>query len=321
MFNVLRQKGLIDESKIQYTEKGNPRYGKEVIDSMVSNKQLVDVLRLRSKLQKLLTTYMRPLAKSALANNGRYFPYYNQTRSENDFGTRTGRFSSNIQQLPKTTGSNAELYGMIDERLPMVRKFITPQPGNILIDRDFSGQEYRIMAHYAEGAILKAYQRDPNLDPHAYVNDLIFEKTGHRLGRTPTKCINFLKVYGGGPQSLANILNVPLEQARSFFAAYDEAFPEPKQLIKDVEKLARSGKKIRTWGGRSYDVETVPDGRRMYYKLVNVLIQGSAADQTKEAMIRYHYHPDRHGDIFMQVHDEIVIETDTEHLESLIWLY
>ena len=316
MFNALRKKGLIDESKLQYTDKGNPKYGKEYIDDLVTDPYLADTLKFRAKLQKILGTYIEPFSESAKKYDGKFYPYYNQTRSENDFGTRTGRFSSNIQQLPKLDGSNTELYGTVDTRLPNVRTFIQPPPGRILIKRDFSGQEVRVMAHYAEGAILKAYKADPTLDPHAFVNDIILHKTGHKLGRTPTKCINFLKIYGGGPANLAGMLKIPLEQARAFFAAYDEAFPEPKQLIKDVEKLARTGKLIRTWGGRSYGVEITPDGRKLYYKLVNILIQGSSADMTKEAMIRFNSHPDRFGNIFMQIHDEIVVETDEDHMHS-----
>lgn len=316
MFNVLRKKGLIDESKIQYTDKGNPKYGKDQIDTLVSDPVLSEALKIRSKLQKVVGTYLKPFAKSYSLYKGKFYPYYNQTRSEGDFGTRTGRFSSNIQQLPKVEGSNNELYGITDDRIPDIRKLIIPGENKILIKRDFCGQEVRVLAHYAEGNILKAYNKDPALDPHKFVGELIIENTGYELGRTPVKCINFLKIYGGGPANLAGMLGISLKKAKEFFAAYDSAFPEPKELIKSVEKLARSGKKIRTWGGRSYDVEVLPDGRKMYYKLVNVLIQGSSADMTKEAMIRYWYHPDRFGSIFMQIHDEIVIETDEVHKDS-----
>lgn len=225
--------------------------------------------------------------------------------------------SSNIQQLPKTKSAGKDFSGeVIVDDLPFVREFIVPAPGKILIKRDFSGQEVRVLAHYAEGRLLKAYQENPALDPHEYVHSMILDRTGRNLGRTPTKVINFLKIYGGGPANLAGLLGMSLEQAKEFFIAYDEAFPEPKQLIRDVENLARTGKLIRTWGGRSYDVEISSEGKSLYYKLVNILIQGSSADMTKEAMIRYYNHPDRFGSIFMQVHDEIVVETDAEHMHT-----
>lgn len=318
MFDTFRKKGFIDESKIQYTDKGNPRYGKEFIEDLISDKHLSGIIKLRSKLQKLLGTYVRPFSESAKLYNGKFYPYYNQTRSENDLGTRTGRFSSNIQQLPKDGASNTDNYidGNKLDDLPSVRTLIQASTGNVLIKRDFSGQELRVTAHYAEGKILDAYKADPRLDVHAFVDKLIIEMTGHHLSRTPVKMISFLKLYGGGPKQLAKRLNIPLEQAYTFFNAYDTALPEFKGLMKDIEKVARSGTKIRTWGGRSYAVEEAKDGRDFYYKLGNVLIQGSSADMTKEAMIRYHYHPDRKGKLLMTVHDELVCEVAEQYAEQ-----
>lgn len=320
MFNALRKKGLIDESKIQYTAKGNPRYGKEFLAGMISDKTLLEVLSLRSKLQKFIGTYLKPFSESAKKYDGKFYPYYNQTRSEDDYGTRTGRFSSNIQQLPKDSGTNFTLYAEDDftiAEMPSVRSLITTSnPNWSIIRRDFSGQELRVTAHYAEGSILAAYQRDPMMDVHDFVDKLIQEKTGHHLSRTPVKMINFLKLYGGGPNKLAERLGIPLSQAQMFFQAYDTALPEFKGLMKDIENLARSGKKIRTWGGRSYDVEESKDGREFYYKLGNVLIQGSSADMTKEAMCRYFYHPDRKGNLIMQVHDELICEVPDEYLDQ-----
>jgi DNA polymerase-1 len=191
-----------------------------------------------------------------------------------------------------------------------------PSPGKIFIRRDFSGQELRVAAHYAEGAILKKYQDEPKTDIHAFVSAIIKEKTGLEVSRFFVKIINFLKLYGGGPDAMSRKHNVSLETARAFFRAYDEALPEFKQLMKDIEKLSKSGKKIRTWGGRSYDVEEAKDGRQFYYKLGNVLIQGSSADITKEAMVRYWYNPGRKGDLLMTVHDELVVECDPTDVKT-----
>lgn len=316
MFNALRKKGLIDESKIQYTAKGNPRYGKEFIEDIVSDPNLASILKLRSRMQKFIGTYLKPFSESAKKYNGKFYPYYNQTRSEDDYGTRTGRFSSNIQQLPKNVIDGYSVEIVKTEELPFIREFIVPSPGYVLFKRDFSGQELRVAAHYAEGSILAAYQANPRMDVHDFVDKLIIEKTGHHLSRVPVKTINFLKLYGGGPKLLAQKLNIPLSQAQMFFQAYDTALPEFKDLMKDIENLSKSGKKIRTWGGRSYDVEESKDGREFYYKLGNVLIQGSSADMTKEAMCRYFYHPERKGNLLMQVHDELICEVQDEYLDQ-----
>ena len=322
MFNVLRKKGLIDESKIQYTApsknfpKGQPRYGKDFIEDLVSDKNLTNILKIRGSLQKLISTYYKPFAESALMYNGKYYPYYNQTRSEDDYGTRTGRFSSNIQQLPKnapeTFNDKADIKSYV---LPMVRQSIVAGKDKILLKRDFSGQELRVTAHYAEGNMARAYNENPSLDIHNFVDELIVEKTGHKLSRVPVKVINFLKIYGGGAPLLAKKLSIPIEQAYTFFNAYDSALPEIKKMMQSIETLSRSGVKIRTWGGRGYDVEQSSGGREFYYKLGNVLIQGSSADMTKEAMVRYYYHPDRRGNLIMQVHDELVVECNEEDVD------
>lgn len=316
MFNALRKKGLINESKIQYTAKGNPRYGKEFIEDIVNDPNLASILKLRSRMQKFIGTYLKPFSESAKKYNGKFYPYYNQTRSEDDYGTRTGRFSSNIQQLPKNVIDGYSVEIIKTEELPFIREFIVPSPGYMLFKRDFSGQELRVAAHYAEGSILAAYQANPRMDVHDFVDKLIIEKTGHHLSRVPVKTINFLKLYGGGPKLLAQKLGIPISQAQMFFQAYDTALPEFKNLMKDIEQLARSGKKIRTWGGRSYDVEESKDGREFYYKLGNVLIQGSSADMTKEAMCRYFYHSERKGNLLMQVHDELICEVQDEYLDQ-----
>jgi len=316
MFTALRDRGYIDESKITYTDKGNPRYGKDFIMEIVSDEHLGNVLKRRSKLQKLLGTYVRKFYNSSKVNDGKYFPYYNQTRSDTDYGTRTGRLSSNIQQLPKDTGANTDMFDDNVEGLPSVRSLIVPSSKNkSFIKFDFSGQELRVTAHYAEGKILQAYIDDPSMDVHKFVENLIIEMTGIHLKRTPVKMISFLKLYGGGPNVLSQRLKIDLAVAQGFFQAYDTALPEFKALMKDIEALSRSGKKIKTWGGRYYDVE-IKGGRKFYYKLGNVLIQGSSADMTKEAMIRYHYHPDRKGDLVLTVHDELVVEVDDEFIDS-----
>ena len=181
------------------------------------------------------------------------------------------------------------------------------------------GQELRVTAHYAEGNILSAYQANPKLDVHTWVQKFILDATGISLNRVVTKTISFLKLYGGGPGKLAVMLNISDEEARQFFAAYDAALPEFKQLMKDIETVSRRGQKIRTWGGRLYDVEPAihVNGRRkeFYYKLGNILIQGSSADMTKEAMVRYHNHPERTGRIMLVVHDEIVCSCPEDKLD------
>jgi len=312
MFNSLRELGFIDESKIQYTPKGNPRYGKDFLKDYIEDKKLKDVLTTRSRLQKIVGTYLSPWLE-AFKKYGRFYPYFNQTRNEEDFGTRSGRFSSNLQQIPKIPK---------DKLTPNLRLLIMPDEGEIMLKRDYMSQEVRVAAHYAEGSILQAFIDNPLLDVHLFVQGLI-KKTGTFLRRTTCKIITFLALYGGGANALMGAINCTKQEAYELFDAYYKALPEFKTLSKEIEEQVKSGVLLRTWGGRLYDVETAKNGRQFYYRLINLLVQGSSADQIKEAMIRYHYHPRRKGRLILQVHDELVVSVKqkyaTVEMEILKW--
>lgn len=303
MFNKLIEIGKIDKSKIQYTDKGNPRYGREFISGYVDDLELRQILTYRSKLQKILGTYLNPWLKT-YNEHGRMYPFFQSTRGDNDYGTRTGRFSSNFQQIPHVDDDSA---------MPNLRTCVVPEEGHVILKRDYAAQEIRVTAHYAEGGIMMAFQKDPDMDVHNFVQSMIKEKLGLELPRRICKNISFLKLYGGGPKKLVESAGCSLEEAYKFFKAYDAALPEFKMLSISVEALVRSGKKMRTWGGRLYDVEKPSHGRELYYKLLNVLIQGSSADMSKQAMLRYWYHPDRKGRILLVVHDEIVLTCPEKH--------
>jgi len=312
MFNKLRVDGYINEDNITYTDKGNPQYGRALLPNLISDEKLRTVLEHRSKLQKVIGTYLNPWA-DAYNKDGRFFPYFNQTRGEEFGGTRTGRVSSDLQQIPA-------FYDPTTTVVPNLRTFIVPEKGHVLLKRDYSAQEIRVAAHYAEGSILQAYQNDPLLDVHTFVKGLILDKTGWDLQRPIVKAISFLKLYGGGPRRLMDTIECSFSEAAGFFDAYNKALPEFLQLTKDVEAQVKNGIMLRTWGGRLYDVEPGKHikgiWREFYYKLVNTLIQGSSADMSKTAMKRYHYHPDRKGRILLVVHDEIIVTCPKERIHE-----
>lgn len=309
MFNNLRKKGYINESKIVYTAptttfpNGNPRFGKDFLPDLIKDKKLKNVLVNRSRMSKVLTTYLRPWTV-AYRKCGRFYPFFNQIRNEEDYGTMTGRFSSNFQQVPNNEAEDV---------LVNLRRFILPDKDEIIIQRDFKGQEMRIAAHYAEGNILQQFQDDPNFDVHQMVQDNIKGLTGKTIKRFYIKKVGFLKLYGGGPRALASRsdVDIELDEAKQFFKFYDKALPEFGELAEALKKQVKSGVLLRTWGGRLYDVEDPKfiEGRmrEMYYKLINILIQGSAADMMKYAIALYYHHTKRRGRIMLTVHDELVV--------------
>lgn len=191
---------------------------------------------------------------------------------------------------------------------PMItmRRYLLPEEGYVWLKRDFSAQEMRIMAHFAEGKLFEAFRADPKTDPHVAVQKIILENSGINLSRKYTKITGFGIMYGRGIPALAAALGVSVEQAQATRNAYYAALPEIRSLADQTRRCGRSNSPIITWGGREYYREPNPE-RDLSYKLLNYLIQGSAADQTKQAMIDWDGIRREDELLIAAVHDEINI--------------
>lgn len=288
--------------------------------------EIKTLLEYRGALKTSLQTFMRPWLELSAAD-GRLHPNWNQVRqAKGDYGTkgtRTGRLSSddpNFQNLPTLweygSGKPMEIPpGMLP--YPVLRSYILPELYHLWLKRDFSSQEIRIAAHFEDGSLAEAYRLNPNLDPHEMAAQIITALFSFPLSRRPTKVVGFSIIYGAGAPGLQLNLKkqagmfVSLEKAKELKNIYFEAMPGIEALSRDVQLRGRTGMGIRTWGGRVYYSEPPKDGREFHYKLLNYLIQGSAADQTKECICEW---DDARGDsIFLAtVHDEINISAPKE---------
>lgn len=267
----------------------------------------------RNRLKTALSTFLNPWLEQAQKTDGIISTNWNQVRG-GEGGTRTGRPSTSNHNFLNIPKEFKQEYDMPQgnkwklKPLPFVRKFILPDPGGVFLHRDFDGQEMRIFAHYEDGALLEAYQDDPNLDPHGWVRDMIYEMMGVKLERTPTKILNFQALYGGGVPAAAKALNCTMAEAKKYKAFHDQALPGRKHLNDVISEMIKAGEPIRTWGGRVYFEEPsrVIHGRmrNFVYKLINYLCQGSAADITKESLIRWYNHPKRNARFLVSVYDE-----------------
>lgn len=297
--DAMERLDIVSDQGWEYTEKGNRKTGRDALVLACTDKKLVDQLGMHSKMSKILTTYMRPWFESAIENNGLFYPWFNQVRSDDGYGTKTGRFSSNFQQVPKRPD---------DVRLPYMRNYVIgDKKSHILIVRDFSQQEYRILADYEEGALYQAYLENPFTDVHEKVRQLIYELLHVLYDRSPVKIINFGKVYGSGIKSTAERMNASYEETKMLIDAYDKALPGVKALMKEITKHSKKGLPIRTAGGRVYYPE-----RGWEYRMMNTLIQSSAADHTKRSMVRIYdafKHLDNETRIMLTVHDEFLNST------------
>jgi DNA polymerase I-like protein with 3'-5' exonuclease and polymerase domains len=314
-----------DRLGVQYprTANGAPSFTKSFLDS--HDHPMAKMIVEARELNKTHGTFLTPYLDHS-RRDGRIHPHVNQLRSE-DGGTVTGRLSMNnpnLQQVP----ARHEIIG------PMVRSLFLPEEGDIWAANDFSSQEPRLLVHYATllelpGAekMADAYRADPDTDFHQMVADMAGIK------RKAAKTIGLGLMYGMGKQKLANSLDLPLDEASSLIATFHSKVPFLRGTVDAVMKRIEhpaSGGAIRTLLGRKcrfplwepvdwgvnkalpYEQAVVEYGRRIKragtYKGLNRLIQGSAADQTKAAMLALHKAGFR---LLLQVHDELAISVKT----------
>ncbi len=327
LFKALEAAGKL--SQIILTAKGNPSTSKEALEECIDDKRLLSILALRGVLATCIGTFMNPWLYQADLTGGLIHTQWNQVRQPEGGGARTGRLSSTpnfqnilnpdrIQALLTLVNKHWPKLGMAVRAagLPMVpqlRDYIAPDSASeILLVRDYSQQEMRILAHFEDGALLAKYHDDPTLDVHDAARDLIQEMLGLKLDRRPVKDTGFGLVYGLGVPGLAKKIGTSTGEARNLRNAYLKAMPGIKDLGDVMKERARQNLPIYTWGGREYYCEppAIINGRprTFEYKLINVLIQGSAGDCTKESIARY-WEQKRCDDarFLMTVHDESVV--------------
>lgn len=344
LFNAMLKAKVVDRSKALLTPTGKFQTNKDALFVAVKDKQLLAVLKYRTQLHTCLNTFMKPwheTARVARAFDGvaRIFTTWNQVKGDargGNIGARTGRLSStpNFQNPPKVFEAIfAEHVRVIKQlakaavklpklpaalkglpTLPDVRTFITPFPGEEIIDRDYSQQEPRILAHFDGGSLMARYNEEPWVDFHDFAKAEL-AKMGLFYERKAVKIVNLAVIYGQGVGTLAEALGLPVEEARTLKNAIMRLYPGLKEMYRDAKVRAENNEPVRTWGGREYYCEPpkIVNGRFMKfdYKMVNVLIQGSAADCTKEAVIRFFRYKKRHDKLLLNVHDQLTASTPT----------
>jgi DNA polymerase I-like protein with 3'-5' exonuclease and polymerase domains len=295
---------------------------------------LAKLIREAREVNKLHSTFIDSFLR--FSHKGRIHAEINQLRSDTG-GTVSGRLSysnPNLQQIP---ARNKE-YGKL------IRGLFLPEEGCKWGSFDYSQQEPRLVVHYAAttdkklgglaGAdvLIKAYRED-DADFHQVVADMA------NIPRTQAKTINLGIFYGMGQAKLAKQLGITVEEAKAILAEYNNKVPFVKQLANRVQKQASETGAVKTIGGRKcrfnlyepksyglflaltekeYIMEhgSLSSARRaMTYKALNRLIQGSAADQVKIAMVNCY----KAGHIpMLQIHDELCFNVESENDEKNI---
>jgi DNA polymerase-1 len=262
------------------------------------NEELLHLLVYRAKCATLLRNHVAPWL-DASTKDGRIHSQFNQVRGETNGGTRTGRIGSshvNLANVPQP-----QIITLPDgyAELPVLRQAFLPNDGERWVSCDYSQIELRILAHLEDGELMRAYQRDPRLDMHLFVADLIRQRLGAPVTRKMAKIISFATIYGAGLDTLAEQLGCDKGQAMALRDAYFRSLPGVADMQYDIRRRGRANEAVRTLGGRVYTAEKA-DGRDFSYKLLNYTIQGGCADLLKEAIVQY-----GGTDLLCTVYDEI----------------
>ena len=317
-----------EKVKLPYdrTEKGAPSFTKNFLATHPH--ELPKLINQAREINKANTTFIDTILKHEY--KGRIHSDINQIRSD-DGGTVTGRFSysnPNLQQIP---ARHKELG-------PMIRSLFIPEEKHKWGCFDYSQQEPRIVVHYAslmklEGTstIVDAYN-DGSADFHQMIADMA------GIERKQAKTINLGIMYGMGKNKLMAELGLMKDAAEKLLKTYHQKAPFVKMLSEAVARRADDSGKIRTIGGRlcHFDLwephgfgikkplkhadalrEHGPGIKRAFtYKALNKLIQGSAADMTKQSMLALY----QEGIIpHVQIHDELDISIlNMEQAEKII---
>jgi len=279
------------------------------------DKDVLAKLLIRGALATSLRTFIGPWHRQ-FQDNGRLFIKWNQFRNYTDTGARTGRLSSspNLQNIPVEWEQLLARLKHCDDYqigfdLPQIRQYIIPDPGKTFVGGDYQAQEMRLLAHFAGGALLEHILANPTSDIHQIAADIA------QLTRPVAKTLGFAVLYGAGVGRVAASIGKTVAEAAIIKAQYLRALPEIKQFSKAVTDQGKKlGHAITTINGRKYVTDSPKPGvngqRTMTYeyKLVNYKIQGSAAEQTKLAMLNYV--EKNEGQLVLSVHDQLVAQVD-----------
>jgi len=283
-----------------------------VLEELREKHEVVGLILEHRQIAKLKSTYVDALPL-LVGDDGRLHTTYQQAVAA------TGRLSSidpNLQNIPVRSPLGRRIR----------RAFVAP-PGRLLLAADYSQQELRILAHVSGDEGLKAdfaAHSDIHLAAAARVLGLKPEEVGPRE-RSVAKMINYGIAYGLSDFGLADRLKIPREDAQKFINDYFEAYPGIRRYTVQIRMLARDQGFVSTLlGRRRYLPELTARnsalrsaGERM---AINMPIQGTAADGMKIAMIGLDAalrEREMRSLMLLQVHDELVFETDDDELPSL----
>lgn len=298
-------------------EQGSPHFGKKLIKN-IDHKYAKQLCELKS-IKRLRDAFLLPWSRQL--KRGRILPFELNQLMDRDYsgkttGTVTGRFSANMLNEGSQPQQIWKVKNQIDElgdQWILRELFIPGNPDADILDTDASQEEFRLLAHFARtDRIANEYIKNPFVDYHTIVEQDILKG---KLPRHKAKNINFGKMYGMGKAKFAQQYDVPFNEAAEAYELFEHEFPELRDTSDYYERQARIKGEIRTLRGRLFEF-----GRQSKtYIALSRLIQGSAGDLMKEAMVKV-WKEKIYDKLRLTVHDELMGDGDRAKGAQLVEL-
>ncbi|MGA2008411.1 MAG: DNA polymerase I [Solirubrobacteraceae bacterium] len=303
---------LFEKLALSRKRRGKTGYSTDarVLAAIREEHAIVPLIERWRELSTLVKTYLEPLP-GLVDPSSRLHTTFVQTVAA------TGRLSSvnpNLQNVPIRTPLGREIRGCF-----------VAGPGCVLLAADYSQVELRILAQLAQEPVLKEIFRRGE-DVHTATACQVFGVDADQLDagmRSKAKMVNYGIVYGLTDFGLADRLQIPREEAAVFIATYFERFPAVREFIERTIATAIEQGYVTTLLGRRRQIPELRARNRQQHALgerlaVNTVIQGTAADIIKVAMVRCHRAcADLRSKLILQIHDELLFEGPLAEMEGL----
>lgn len=297
---------------VKKTKTGNST-DESVLEQLAGHHELPAQVLAWRKLSKLKSTYIDALPPLVDERTGRIHPSFHQ------LGAATGRLSAsdpNVQNIPIRGAEGAR-----------IREAFIPAAGRILVSADYSQVELRILAHYSgDESLVEAFIQGDDIHRRtaAEVAGIALEDVTAEQ-RARAKAVNFGIVYGSSAFGLAQQLGIAAGEAQATIDAYFARYQGVRRFVDETTVRAREEGFVRTLCGRRRYLPDLASRNRALRQAaermaVNTVIQGTAADLIKRAMVSVDRAIEQTGlaaTMILQVHDELVFEAAPDALEAL----
>lgn len=306
---------LFEKLKLPPLKKTKTGYStaESVLEQLTAEHELPALILAWRRLSKLMSTYIEALPPLVSERTGRIHPTFNQN------GAATGRMSAmnpNVQNIPIRTEEGIR-----------IREAFVPAEGCLLLSADYSQVELRILAHYSgDDSLVDAFSNGEDIHRRtaAEVADISLDDVSDDQ-RARAKAVNFGIIYGSSAFGLSNTLKIAAGEAQEMIDAYFARYQGVRRFLDQTVENAKAEGFVTTLLGRRRYLPDLASRNRVLRQAaermaVNSVIQGTAADLIKKAMVEVDEAltaGSLEARVILQVHDELVFEAPKGEVEAV----